>query len=151
MTFDRDQLLADLTSPDGEGFRSFIYDDATGAAVVPGYKMVGKATLAVGWCPQTNPCPIDLGQYILGYFTDIEVKTLNAAAPWVSDLSDARQRALYEMAYNLGVTGLLKFIAFMALMEQGQFDLAASDLAGTAWASQVGARAQRIITLIRNG
>lgn len=148
-TFDRSALLAQLWSD--EGFRSYIYDDATGREVLAGTTLRGRATLAAGWCPETNPCPVPLAQYILGFFADDKIETLQKAAPWVIDLPDPCQQALYNMAYNLGVTGLLNFTTFMSLMQQGQYGQAADDLATTSWSKQVPARAARIQALIRAG
>lgn len=149
ISFARSALLAQLTTD--EGFRPYIYDDATGREVLAGTTLIGHATLAIGWCPETNPCPEDLAQYILAYFADGEIATLQRAVPWVIDLSDARQRALYDMSFQLGVTGLLKFNTFMSLLQQGQFEQAADDLATTAWFKQAPARAARIQALIKNG
>lgn len=149
MGFDRAALLAQLTID--EGLRSYVYDDATGKELLPGSTLIGNATLAIGWCPAKNPCPPDLAQYILAFFADDRIATLQKAIPWVMDISDARQRALYNMAYELGVTGLLKFNTFMSLMQQGQYGAAADDLNTTVLAKEDPNRVTRIQTLIRNG
>lgn len=148
LMLDRTQLLADLTRD--EGFRPYVYDDATGAEVLAGKTLRGHATLAVGWCPETNPCSEELGQMILGYLADDKIATLTKAAPWIEMLPEPQLRAVCNMAYQMGVTGLLKFTTFMGLMQQHRFDEAADDLATTIWFKQATQRAQRIQTLIRS-
>lgn len=54
---------------------------------------------------------------------DITEKTeeLMRRAPWVADLDDARQGVLINMAFNLGVSGLLGFRKTLALIESGDY------------------------------
>lgn len=147
---DRDLLLADLNRD--EEFVPYIYDDGAGpqARVIPGYKMIGNATLCTGWCPAKNPCTPDLNATITGYWADKTWASLAATAPWVSTLTEPRQRALCEMAFNLGVHGLMTFNTFLSLMQSGQYEAAAQDLeTGTAWWKQVGERGPRIQALIK--
>lgn len=149
MALDRDHLLKQLTVD--EGFRPYIYDDATGGRIIAGKVLQGKATLAVGWCPQTNPCPEELGQIILAYFSDDINKTLFLAAPWVEQLPGKCTNALCDMAYQLGVTGLLGFKQFMDFMQQGKYQEASDDLETTLWYKQSGNRAKRIQADILTG
>lgn len=146
---DRPQLLADLMQ--GEGFRPNLYDDASGAPLTKGSVIHGWPTIGYGWNVASRPCPQDLAQYILGYFADDTWNTLILAASWISSQPEPVQRALCEMAFNEGVTGLLKFNTFLALVQQGNYAEAADDLETTLWAKQVGVRAARIQALIKHG
>lgn len=76
---------------------------------------------------------------------------LSAAFPWWLQLDDVRQDALVNMAFNLGVHGLAGFPETMSALEAHNWSAAANDLAGDAWAKQVGDRATRIIAMIRTG
>ncbi|WP_420381690.1 glycoside hydrolase family protein [Novosphingobium sp.] len=71
--------------------------------------------------------------------------------PWWSRLSDPRQRALVNMVFNMGMHTLLTFTQTLAYLKAGEFALAAVNLAKSKWASQVGARSQRICDMIRVG
>lgn len=73
------------------------------------------------------------------------IQGLNTSLPWWTTLSEFRQDALANMAFNLGVHGLLKFNTFLALMKEGNYQAAGDDLRDhTAWYNQVGDRAKRI-------
>jgi lysozyme len=55
------------------------------------------------------------------------------------------------MAFNLGLGRLRKFRKCLAALEAGDYDEAAAEALNSAWAAQVGARAQRIAAMIREG
>ena len=50
---------------------------------------------------------------------------LAKALPWIATLDEVRQAALYNMAFNLGVQGLLKFKNTLLFVQSGHYDLAA--------------------------
>jgi lysozyme len=79
------------------------------------------------------------------------VSGLDLSTPWWWQLSDNRQRALANMAFNLGVPGLMKFKNMLAAMNNGDFARAADEALASKWADQVGERAHRIAKLIREG
>ncbi len=147
--FNRDQLIADLERD--EGFVPVLYDDANGAHIGKGGHLVGNPTLGIGWAVALTPLSIERARVILGWHVDDKVVELYAALPWIADLSEARQRALVNMAFNLGVHGEQQFTTFLGLLKAGNYGSAADDLAETLWAKQVGQRAVRIVALIRNG
>lgn len=61
-----------------------------------------------------------------------------------------RQRVLVNMAFNLGMTGLLGFKTTLLAMEQGRYEDAARMLRSR-WAGQVGVRAERLSEMMRTG
>lgn len=68
---------------------------------------------------------------------------------WWSKLdTDARQRALVNMAFNLGVHGVSAFKTFLKYINNQEWSKAGADLKNTAWYSEVPARAERIIRLL---
>jgi lysozyme len=73
---------------------------------------------------------------------------LDTSLPWWRNLDDLRQDCLANMAFNMGVATLLTFNTFLGYMQAQNFAAAAADLAHTAWAGQVGARATRIMAEI---
>jgi lysozyme len=66
-------------------------------------------------------------------------------------LDDARQDVLADMAFNLGVGGLMDFRRMLAAARAGAYDLAAAEMLASDWASQVGARARRLSILMQHG
>lgn len=53
---------------------------------------------------------------------------LDARIPWWRQLSDARQRVLLNVAYNVGVAGLMGFKNMLAALQAGHYEAAAGHL-----------------------
>lgn len=77
-----------------------------------------------------------------------DVKEHNAkllkALPWVADLDPVRRRVLQNMAFNLGVDGLLGFKNTLEAVRTGRYNQAASGMLNSLWAKQVKGRAVRL-------
>lgn len=71
--------------------------------------------------------------------------------PWISRLDPARKGALINMAFQMGITGLLGFKNTLALIEQGKYQEAADNMLKSKWVQQTPARAQRISNQMRTG
>ncbi len=69
---------------------------------------------------------------------------LLSVLPWASQLSPARYGALLNMAFNLGVAGLLEFRRMLAALERQDWTTAARELLDSTYARQVGTRADRL-------
>lgn len=84
---------------------------------------------------------------------DIERKTaeVRARLPWFAKLDPARQGVLVNMAFQMGVGGLMAFKNTLALIERGAYALAADNMLKSAWATQTPARAQRLARQLRTG
>ena len=84
---------------------------------------------------------------------DIMAKTteLNSKLSWVSTLDPVRHAVLVNMAFQMGVEGLLKFRNTLAMIKAGQYADAASGMLESLWAQQTPARAQRLSTQMRTG
>jgi lysozyme len=84
---------------------------------------------------------------------DIEavVRELWDRLPWVANLSDARQRALVNMGFNLGVRGLLAFKRTLASIRRGDYAVAAAQMLESKWARQVGRRATELAQQMKEG
>jgi lysozyme len=70
---------------------------------------------------------------------------------WYTALDPVRQGAVENMAYNLGVNGLLHFPHFIAALAKQDWGTAASEMSNSVWAQQVGARATRLEQQIFTG
>ena len=76
---------------------------------------------------------------------------LDRAIPWWTQLDDARQRALINLAYNVGTTTLLKFKKTLQYLEDGSYEEAAKEVLDSRWADQVGRRAIFISNVFLTG
>jgi lysozyme len=76
---------------------------------------------------------------------------LDLRAPWWRELDPVRRRVILNMAFNLGVTGLLGFRNTLAAVRAGQWETAAAGMLASKWATQVGARATRLAAMMRTG
>ena len=76
---------------------------------------------------------------------------LDEKLPWWRTLDDVRQDVMVEMAFNLGVDGLLGFQRTLAAIEVARWATASADMLLSAWAGEVGDRAARLATMMRNG
>lgn len=121
-----EQLLRD------EGWRNKMYLDTRGIPTIG----VGRNLRDVG-------------------LSDDEVKMLlqndiakvqNQLSPysWYQKLSPARQGAMQNMCFNLGIDGLLHFVHMIAAMDKEDWAGAIAAMQDSAWSSQVGARASRL-------
>lgn len=110
-----------------------------------------------------------VGKTTIGYGRNLDAKGIshNEALMFLSsDIADAledvrhcfscydqltrpRQLALISMAYNLGRTGLSKFVRFIGAMHLGQYDEAADHLLNSLAAAQAPARYQELAKMIR--
>ena len=70
---------------------------------------------------------------------------------WYINADPIRQKVLVDMAYNLGVGGLLKFRKMIAALERGDYEGAADQMLDSRWAEQVGYRAVRLAEMMRSG
>lgn len=71
---------------------------------------------------------------------------------WFAGLTSARQRAIVELVYNLGIPRLLLFRKFLHAMAVGDYPMARAELLDSVWRRQVGVeRSTRIADLILNG
>ena len=70
---------------------------------------------------------------------------------WYPELCRARQDAMINLCFNLGITRLLRFKKSLAYMAAGDYERAADEFLCSRWAEQVGNRAIEVTDLIRDG
>ena len=63
---------------------------------------------------------------------------------WWKELDDVRQRVLANMAFNLGLPRLSKFVNFLTAVQASDWEKAADEMMDSKWANQVGERAIRL-------
>ena len=141
----QEQLIRD------EGVKLFVYDDANDNPVVPGYTLVGHPTIGIGRALDTRGITMAEALYLNNDdIKDVQNGLLDSL-PWLANLDVVRFAALENMAFNLGVNGLLGFTETLAAIKQGNYELAAEDMLQSEWAQQVGDRANRLAQQIKTG
>lgn len=76
---------------------------------------------------------------------------LRVHLPLYSSLDDVRQRVLMDMAFNMGVEGLLGFRKMLAALAAGDVATAKVEMLNSTWAKQVGIRAIRLAEMMETG
>ena len=84
---------------------------------------------------------------------DIERKhaELLKRAPWMANLDPARFGCLLNMAFQLGVDGLLGFKNTLAMVRAGDYAGAAAGMLQSLWATQTPERAKRLSVQMETG
>ncbi len=111
----------------------------------------GKLTIGVGRNLEDRGITTREAQMLLENDIADVVLELRAAIPWIDELSDARQRVLVNMGFNLGVPGLLKFKNTLAMIRNHQYVEASKAMLDSKWAKQVGDRATRLAKMMKDG
>ena len=76
---------------------------------------------------------------------------LSRELAWVLDLDPVRRAVLVDMAFNLGLRGLLSFRRALAALKAGDCETCAVEMLDSRWAEQVGRRATRDAWIMRAG
>lgn len=111
----------------------------------------GKWTIGIGRNLEDRGITGDEALYLARNDVAAVLAELDARLPWWRQLDGVRQRVLANMGFNMGVPVLLGFKLTLALVEAGNYAAAADAMLNSRWARQVGVRAQRLATMMRNG
>lgn len=130
----RDELIRD------EGIRLRVYNDSRG---IP--------TIGIGRNLRDKGISFDEATYLFHHDINEHAVDLTRVVPWCASLDPVRHRVLLNMCFNLGAGGLLRFTRMLAAAEQGDFETAALEMKASRWATQVGARADRLAAMMRTG
>ncbi len=77
---------------------------------------------------------------------------LDARAPWWRDLDDVRQDVIVQMAFQMGVSGVLAFRRAAAALQARDWERASALILDSAWAQrQTPRRAHRLAEQLRTG
>jgi lysozyme len=151
---DKIKLIAELRRDEGEVLK--VYADHLGWLTVGVGHLVDARK---GANPAPFGVPLRIGDTITAAQSetllqaDIAAKEaeLDKAIPWWRKLTDARQRVLLNMAFNLGTKGLLGFETTLRLIQAGSYLAASRAMLQSAWASQVKGRATRLSEMMAAG
>jgi lysozyme len=112
---------------------------------------LGFLTIGVGHNLEAKPLSSRAVDIILEDDIEDTLRDLQSNLPWVSFLSENRQLVLANMCFNLGIQKLLTFKNTLKAAQEGRYNDAAEGMKNSLWATQVGARATRLIELMRTG
>lgn len=123
-----------------EGMRKFPYKCTS-----------GKLTIGIGRNLDDRGITEAEAAHLLSNDIDDFQARLTREIPWMVGLDAVRQRVLLDMAFNLGVPGLLKFKRTLAAIRGKEYDRAAAMMLDSRWATQVGMRAERLSHMMATG
>ena len=84
---------------------------------------------------------------------DIEIveEELSASRPVVQELDAIRQRVLVDMAFNIGIPRLNKFVIMLKAIDSQEFSYAALEMMDSRWARQVKSRSDTLAYAMKHG
>lgn len=120
----------------------------------------GALTIGYGHNLDANPVPGVSGQSKLTEdqaerLLEADVLTvqgqLERSLPWAGSLPFVRYAVLVNMAFNLGIAGLLSFTGTLDKAKRGDYSGTAQNMLKSKWAGQVGKRAQELAKQMESG
>ena len=122
-----------------------------GLRLKPYTDTVGKLTLGIGRNLEDKGITEQEALFMLNNDVDYFYGQLNKKLHWFKSLDDARQNVLVNMAFNLGVAGLLTFKNMLEECKNEQYNFASIEMLDSKWAKQVGYRAEELAEQMRTG
>jgi lysozyme len=115
-----------------------------GLRLNPYFCTAGKLTIGVGRNLEANGISKAEAYFMLENDIVKIINELDEHLPWWKDLSTARQHVLVDMAFNMGIFGLMKFQKTLEAIKDERYADAAVEMLDSKWAKQVGNRAQAL-------
>ena len=125
-----------------EGVRSHVYLCSAGYETIGVGRNIAESGLGLS---------DDEVEYLLNNDIERVRQELTDSYFWFPALNEARQDAMIDICFNLGMTRLRGFVNALEAMSREQFDVAADEFMDSRWATQVGNRANEITEMIRVG
>lgn len=127
-----------------EGVQPCVYFDHLGYSTIGVGRLVDRRKPGAGLRP-------DEITYLLNNDIDDRIEALTRRLPWFQTLDDARRGALLNMAFQLGVEGLMGFKNTLAMIQRGDYESASIAMLDSKWATQTPERAERIARQVKTG
>lgn len=122
-----------------------------GIRLKPYQDSVGKTTIGIG----RNLDDVGISEVEAEFMLQNDIrKAENELAehlPWTKDMDEVRRAVLVNMAFNMGIHGLLGFKNTLALIQQMSYTDASVQMLQSKWAEQVGPRAHRLALQLETG
>lgn len=116
-----------------EGYRRFPYKDSVGVLTIG----IGRNLDEVGISEHE-------AEYLLYHDVDKALLEVSSKITGWEDLNDIRKQVLINMAFNMGITRLLKFKKMLKAIAIGDYMVASLEMLDSKWATQVGQRANEL-------
>jgi lysozyme len=131
-----------------EGVRHSIYIDPVGVPTVGVGHNCKVSPLPSGWA-----CPLTDGQVDQLLERDITstLAKLDRSLPWWRQMDEVRQRVVANLAFNMGIGGLLTFKNTLGAMQRASYAIAAAGMKASKWYIQTGDRAKRLCQAMETG
>ena len=123
-----------------EGFESRLYKD-----------IKGKLTIGYGFNLEEIQIPENIAYMWLKMLVDDLYLNLSTLLDFFDFLDEVRKAILIDMAYNIGVEGLLKFNKMLKSLENEDYEKAAKEMKNSKWYEEVPNRADRLIKMMITG
>ena len=133
-----DQLKRD------EGVRQVPYQDSLGLWTIGVGRLIDGRKTGAGLRMS------EIEQMLANDIADRE-QALRLSLPWFDSLDEVRQAVLVNMAFQLGVVGLLQFADTLTNVREGNYAEAAAAMLKSKWREQTPDRAARLATQMETG
>ena len=120
-----------------EGFRDKVYK------CTEGYDTIGY-----GFAIKDLVMDEDIAEMILRRKLDSLIDTADKKFIFLKNLPVVVRDVIYEMCYQMGVTGVSKFKKTLAYLENNEFKMAAKEMLDSRWARQTPNRAKKLSDII---
>lgn len=111
----------------------------------------GKLTIGVGRNLDDRGLSDEEIQYLLDNDIDSVEREIYRAVPSFDSLTENRQRALLNLAFNIGIPRMLTFKRMLAAIRDNDFEAAGKELIDSRYEKQVGQRAYDVRKLLVEG
>lgn len=121
-----------------------------GVVLKPYKDTMGKLTIGIGRNLDDVGITEDEAEYLLD--NDIsKVKLELTPYIWYAGLDNTRKDVLVEMAFQLGLAGVLKFNDMITALNKQDYEEAADQMLDSTWYKQTPNRCKELAELMRNG
>lgn len=125
-----------------EGFVPYAYQDSLG------FWTIGNGTLID---KRGGGITEEEAEYLLRNRVEKARKQLVHALNWTETLDPVRFDVLLNMAFNMGIMGLMGFTKTLGHVKNGDYLMASITMLQSRWAKQVGNRASRLSYMMERG
>ena len=122
-----------------ERYRQFAYKDS-----------VGKLTVGIGRNLKDKGLSYTESLYLFENDIKDAENQLRNRFYWFDSIDIQAQDVMINMAFNMGLGGLLTFTKALEHMKNENYKLAAEDFMSSKWSGQVGDRAVRLTNILKN-
>ena len=122
-----------------EGFRSRVYQCTE-----------GHDTIGFGFKVADLELDLDLAEEILVRKLEHLIRRVKNRFSWVNDAPYEIQDVVYNMCYQMGVSGFSKFKKTIKYLADKEYEKASKEMLDSRWATQTPNRAKKLSDIVKN-